>query len=82
MARSKSVAPVVAAPVVVAATKIKAAYRHGAGVARVTNPVGDGYPANFARGFALYHDADIKAVRDLKIDADKAAFKAYLLKGK
>lgn len=58
---------------------VKTSYRHGAAVAKATNPVGDNYAANFVRGFALYHDKDVKALRDAKIEDDRTAFKAYLL---
>ena len=68
------------ATAVPAASPVKVSYKHGAAIAKVTNPVGDAYPANFVRGFAMYHDSDVAAIRNRRIDADKAAFKAYLLK--
>lgn len=58
---------------------IKAAYAHGAVIAKATNPVGDNYGANFVRGFAMYYDKDVAAKRNNEIEADKAAFKEYLL---
>jgi hypothetical protein len=60
-------------------SNVKTSYVHGAAIAKATNPVGDNYVANFTRGFALYYDADVAAKRNVVIDADKAAFKAYLL---
>lgn len=58
---------------------VKTAYVHGAAVAKVVNPVGDNYVANFGRGFALYFDKDVAAKRNVGIEADKAACKQYLL---
>jgi len=58
---------------------VKTSYVHGAAVAKATNPVGDNYVANFARGFKMYYDPEIAAKRNVGIEADKAAFKDYLL---
>jgi len=58
---------------------VKKSYVHGAVVAKATNPVGDNYAANFVRGFAMYHDKDVAALRTASIEQDKAAFKSYLL---
>jgi len=59
---------------------VKTSYVVGARVAKATNPVGDNPVANAARGFAMYYDDDVAAVRRVVIDKDKAAFKRYLLK--
>lgn len=63
-----------------AQAQVKKSYVHGAAVAKATNPVGDNYVANFARGFAMFYDEDVTALRNKQIEADKAAFKNYLLK--
>jgi hypothetical protein len=58
---------------------VKTGYSAGGRVAKATNPVGDNVGANFARGFMLYHDKEVAAKRNVRIEQDKAAFKAYLL---
>lgn len=58
---------------------IKRSYKAGAATAKAVNPVGDNVAANFGRGFMLYFDSDVVAVRTTEIEADKAAFKRYLL---
>ena len=60
-------------------SNVKTSYVHGAVVAKATNPVGDNYAANFARGFKMYYDGDVAAKRNIGIEADKAAFKEFLL---
>ena len=58
---------------------VKRSYVAGGVTAKAVNPVGDNIPANFVRGFIMYFDADVAAIRNTEIEADKAAFKAYLL---
>jgi len=58
---------------------IKTSYKAGAATAKAVNPVGDNVPANFVRGFTLYFDPDVTAKRNVAIEADKSAFKEYLL---
>lgn len=60
-------------------SNIKTSYKAGAATAKAVNPVGDNVAANFVRGFTLYFDADVAAKRNVGIEADKAAFKEYLL---
>lgn len=61
------------------ATAFKPGYVPGAKTARSTNPVGDNFAANFVRGFTMYHDKDVAALRNAQIADDKSAFKAHLL---
>lgn len=58
----------------------KSSYVYGAALAKATDPTGDNVGANFVRGFALYHDAELRKERNVKIEATKAEFKAWLRK--
>lgn len=63
-------------------SEIKRSYVAGAAVARNVDVTGNNVPANFIRGFGMYFDKDVKALRTSEIEADKAAFKQYLLQQK
>jgi hypothetical protein len=51
----------------------------GATTARVTDVTGDNPIANFTRGFVMYYDAELRAKREVQIDANNNALKTYLL---
>lgn len=57
----------------------KTSYVVGAAVAKATDVRGDNVAANAVRGFMIYHDPDLRKQRQVGVENDKAAFKAYLL---
>ena len=52
---------------------------HGFTVASSTNPTGDNYVANFARGIAVYYAPELRAKRAAVISDYVNAFKAAKL---
>ena len=52
---------------------------HGYIVASSTNPTGDNYVANFARGMGVYYSAELRAKRNAVISDYVNAFKAAKL---
>ena len=83
MATSKSKSKVKSAVVVKsAAPVVKAGYKHGIVLARVTNPTSPTfYPANVYRGAELYwKDPTRKSADQRQIEIDTAAARALLYK--
>jgi len=52
---------------------------HGYIVAGSTNPTGDNYVANFARGMGVYYAPELRAKRNAVISDYVSAFKAQKL---